>query len=492
MSDEDRMILEAFVESSDKYSVNEDYIGVKNMEHSDGKTLGSRSDYETKWNNSPDKDKRPLGQQMKDFGRGFVKSLPSMALTAAVCWPAGVFMAIGALHDRLEKKVNNTLLNPKTFADWIANTDTDQSGTQDKKKKEEFGVKPYDSDTKDENPYDTEKKQKKAPKDSSVSELQMKKYFIELDNGEVMKLYALNDTEAKEQAKTIVSSTSGKYKTMNDLFEEGAHTYRIVMSDGSIIYLTAESKDKAESIANYTASELKKLYASLGVKSGETGKVKVVTDEGIIPIPVPTKIVNVAESMPDPDTVHKLKPEVAKEFYTNEAAKVYTYKLRINYNTVYICASDDDEAKEIAMNLCKEISAYKGTILSFLTGSVTGTAWGVKMSDGDQYVVCETSGGEDPKTKVLTMIKGKYKVMMKFGGKNVRSFLQTKLKSDSTPDVQVASAKCTQIPQKFKNLNLIVLSKITDGKEQIIYKSPLAKDSADNNTRQMVPHKMQA
>lgn len=481
-------------------AVDEDYIGVKNMEHSDGKTLGSRSDFETKWNNSPDKDPRSLGRQMKDFGRGFVKSLPSMALTAAVCWPAGVLMAIGALHDRFEKKVNNTLLNPKTFADWIANTNTD-GVKNDKKKDSSFGVKTYDSSTKKENPYDVEERpgNRKASttrniKDASVNSLEMKKYFVELDNGEVMKLYAISDNEAKEQAKTMISSMRGKYKTMNDLFEEGAHTYRIVLSDGSIVYLTAESRENAVSIANYTAAELKKLYASLGVKQETAGKVKIVTDEGIIPIPAPAKIENVVENTaPDPDSVPKLKPEISKEFYTNEAAKVYTYKLRINFNTVYICAKDDNEAKDIAVHLHKEISGYKGTILSFLTGSVSGIAWGVKMSDGDQYIVCETSGGEDPKTKVLAMVAGKYKAMMKYCSKNVQSFLQTKMKDGTNiPDVTVASAKRTKIPQKFKNLNLIVLSKITDGAEKIIYKSQLARDSSDENTKQLTPQKIRA
>jgi len=485
-----------------KNSVDEDYIGVKHPEHSDGKTLGSKSDYETKWNNSPDKDKRSLGTQVKDFGRGFVKSLPSMALTAAVCWPAGVFMAIGALHDRFEKKWTNTLLNPKTWADWIANTNTEHSGDE-KKKDSSFGVKTYDSSTKEANPYDIKEKPERAHKDSSTEQKQkdsstvipeMKKYFVILDNGEVLKLYAVSESEAKEQTKTLISSTCGKYKTMNDLFEEGAHTYRIVLSDGSISYLTAESQDKAISIANYTAAELNKLYKSLGVKSDDAGKVKTITDEGIIPIPVPAKIEDVIEkNAPDPNSVHKLTAEISKEFYTNDAAKVYTYKLRINFNTVYICASDDNEAKEIAVHLQKEISGYKGTILSFLTGSISGVAWGVKMSDGDQYIVCETNGGEDPKTKVMTMVAGKFKAMMKYGGKNVRSFLQTKTDpSTNLPNVTVASARRTKIPQKFKNLNLIVLSKIVDGAEKIIYKSQLAKDSAEDNTKIMTPRRMQA
>lgn len=501
LTGEDKAILRILLEDNGfdniMSALNEDYIGVTNMEHSDGKTLGSKSDFETKWDNSQ-KDKRSLGKQMKDFGRGFVKSLPSMALTAAVCWPAGVVMALGAAHDRIEKKVNNTLLNPITFADWIANDKAGEGSDNREKKKSDssFGVAPLDS-SKNKEKEDTPKTTdatKRVVKDSSAITAGMKKYYVELNNGEVLKLYAINEEEAKSQASALITSTKGKYDTMNELFEEGAHTYRAIMTDGAIIYLTAETKEKAISIANYTSSELKRFYTSIGVKEKDGCKVKTITDEGIIPIPAPDKIIRIAEeTAPNPDDIYKLKANISKEFYTNEDAKVYTYKLRINFNTVFLCASSNDEAILFAKNLNKAISGYKGTILSFLTGSTSGSAWLVQMNDGDKYVICETPEGEDPKTKAMTMIAGKYKLMEKLGSKNVRSFLQTKTDpSTNIPTVKVASARHTEIPQKFKNLNTFVLTKITGGKEDVIYKSALAKDSIEKKTKELTPKRVTA
>lgn len=497
MSAEDKAALRILLEEygSDVLSsmLNEGYFSTSDIQKSDGQTLGSRSDFETKWNNNPDKNNNSFGTQLKNTARGFVKSLPSIALTMAVCWPAGVMLTLGAWHEKFEKKINNTLLNSKTYLDWIANTSHDKVDKEKAKDaSSKFDVAPIDTSTKkstdkDDDTSSPTKVRKKTDTPVPVIEPTMSPYYAVLNNGEVMKVYALSEEEAKKQVNVIVSGTRGKYSTMNEMFEEGAHTYRAILDDGSIVYLTAETRDKAIAIANATAGELKKFYKSVGVKSPAIGKVKSITDEGIIAIPIPKSITELQKgTAPDPNSVYRLKPEQVKDFYTNKQAKTFTYKLRINYNTVFLCAANDNEAKAMAMKLNKEISGYKGSVLSFLTGSLSGKAWAVTMQDGDRYIICEVPGGDDPKTKALKMIDGKFKLMEKYGGPNVKSVLNTHRDTASNPTVKVASAKSIDIPKKFKNLNAIVLTKVENGVEQEIYKSTLAKEDTEEKGKTLI------
>ena len=499
MSAEDKAALRILLEEygSDALSsmLNEGYFSTSDIKKSDGQTLGSRSDFETRWNNNPDKNNNSFGTQLKNTARGFVKSLPSIALTMAVCWPAGVMLTLGAWHERFEKKINNTLMNPKTYLDWIANTSHDQVDKEKSKDaSSKFDVAPLDTSTKksaDKDDDTSSPTKVKRKTDAStlvpVTEPTMSPYYAILNNGEVMKVYALSEEEAKKQVNIIVSGTRGKYSTMNEMFEEGAHTYRAILDDGSIVYLTAETQDKAVAIANATAGELKKFYKSVGVKSPAIGKVKSITDEGIIAIPIPKSITELRKgTTPDPNSVYKLKPEQVKDFYTNKQAKTLTYKLRINYNTVFLCAANDNEAKEMAVKLNKEISGYKGSILSFLTGSLSGKAWAVTMQDGDKYIICEVPGGDDPKTKALKMIDGKFKLMEKYGSPSVKSVLKTHKDAASQPTIKVASAKSIDIPKKFKNLNAIILTKVENGVEQEIYKSTLAKEDTEEKGKSLI------
>jgi hypothetical protein len=217
-----------------------------------------------------------------------------------------------------------------------------------------------------------------------------------------------------------------------------------------------------------------------------------VTDEGIIPIPFPKSIIQVVKGIaPDPGSVKKLKAEEPKDFYTNEPAKVCTYKLRIDYNSVFLCAGSDEEATRIAAKVCNDVAEYKENIISFLTGSAEKRAWLVAMQDGDQYLICETQEGDDVKTKSLKMMDDKFKLMMKFGKPNVQSFLKTKMTSDETkPAVGVAWAKEVERPKKFKNLNSIILSKVEGGTEKEIYRSAVANAESKEEHKELVDNKM--
>lgn len=243
------------------------------------------------------------GSKVKGLS-GAIQSVPSFLITAAISWPVAVIAGIGALSEKMQRRWENpkswrNRLNPAFWTDYIANQGDrtsllhravalpfkaagtlatgaaavlgldaakkklkSTSRTGDKKgwlaalsgyiaaKAAVDKEKGKDASTGLNTSSDLE--EILTPED--VKNIVFREFYITYSNGEVVRVKADSEQNAKQLGALIASSliSSGVYKEMNKVIENGGCRFKFYFDDGECCYNVG--RDSSEVKAAYKAS----------------------------------------------------------------------------------------------------------------------------------------------------------------------------------------------------------------------------------------------
>jgi hypothetical protein len=170
MSEEDTNLLEGLLEQYGETAINESVSNIADNILNEGY---GPSVLQPKWSDNKTRgavDVGPNKKRLRGLG-GFVKTLPSMAISFVICPPLACIQLLGAVRHRMEKKWLGRLFNSKTWLDFIAT------------------------------PSEKQEELKQKMKDAFAEKTQY--YYTTLANGEILKVPAVNTLEAKDMVLAI-------------------------------------------------------------------------------------------------------------------------------------------------------------------------------------------------------------------------------------------------------------------------------------------------
>lgn len=169
MSEEDTNLLESLLEQYGETAINESVSNIVDNMLNEGY---GPSVADPKWSDNQTRGATDVGHKKRLRGLGgFVKTLPSMAISFLICPPLACIQLLGAVRHRMEKKWLKKLFNSKTWLDFIAN------------------------------PSEKQEELKQKMKDAFAEKTQY--YYTTLANGEILKVPAVNTLEAKDMVLAI-------------------------------------------------------------------------------------------------------------------------------------------------------------------------------------------------------------------------------------------------------------------------------------------------
>lgn len=199
MSEEDTTLLEGLLEQYGKAAINESVSNITDSILNEGY---GPSVLQPKWSDNKTRgavDVGPNKKRLKGLG-GFVKTLPSMAISFVICPPLACIQLLGAVRHRMEKKWLGKLFNTKTWLDFIAT------------------------------PSEKQEELKQKMKDAFAKKTQF--YYTTLANGEILKVPAVNTLEAKDMVLAITrKELIPRYK---ELDSDKSHILKEVSNNGQV------------------------------------------------------------------------------------------------------------------------------------------------------------------------------------------------------------------------------------------------------------------
>ena len=169
MSEEDTNLLESLLEQYGETAINESVSNIVDNMLNEGY---GPSVADPKWSDNQTRGATDVGPKKRLRGLGgFVKTLPSVAISFLICPPLACIQLLGAVRHRMEKKWLRRLFNSKTWLDFIAN------------------------------PSEKQEELKQKMKDAFAEKTQY--YYTTLANGEILKVPAVNTLEAKDMVLAI-------------------------------------------------------------------------------------------------------------------------------------------------------------------------------------------------------------------------------------------------------------------------------------------------
>ena len=199
MSEEDTNLLEALLEEYGETAINESVSNITDSILNEGY---GPSVLQPKWSDNKTRgavDVGPNKKRLKGLG-GFVKTLPSMAISFVICPPLACIQLLGAVRHRMEKKWLGKLFNTKTWLDFIAT------------------------------PSEKQEELKQKMKDAFAEKTQY--YYTTLANGEILKVPAINTLEAKDMILAITrKELIPRYK---ELDSDKSHILKEVTNNGQV------------------------------------------------------------------------------------------------------------------------------------------------------------------------------------------------------------------------------------------------------------------
>ena len=199
MSEEDTNLLEALLEQYGETAINESVSNITDNILNEGY---GPSVLQPKWSDNKTRgavDVGPNKKRLKGLG-GFVKTLPSMAISFVICPPLACIQLLGAVRHRMEKKWLGKLFNTKTWLDFIAT------------------------------PSEKQEELKQKMKDAFAEKTQY--YYTTLANGEILKVPAINTLEAKDMILAITrKELIPRYK---ELDSDKSHILKEVTNNGQV------------------------------------------------------------------------------------------------------------------------------------------------------------------------------------------------------------------------------------------------------------------
>lgn len=215
MSKEDAILLEALVEQYGETAINESVSNITDNMLNEGY---GPSVLQPKWSDNQTRgavDVGPNKKRLRGLG-GFVKTLPSMAISFLICPPLACIQLLGAVRHRFEKKWLGKLFNTKTWLDFIAT------------------------------PSEKQDELKQKMKDAFAKKTQF--YYTTLANGEILKVPAVNTLEAKDMVLAITrNELIPRYK---DLDSDKSHILKKVSENGKVSYEPGISAGQGSYIAD--------------------------------------------------------------------------------------------------------------------------------------------------------------------------------------------------------------------------------------------------
>ena len=199
MSEEDTNLLETLLEEYGETAINESVSNITDSILNEGY---GPSVLQPKWSDNKTRgavDVGPNKKRLKGLG-GFVKTLPSMAISFVICPPLACIQLLGAVRHRMEKKWLGKLFNTKTWLDFIAT------------------------------PSEKQEELKQKMKDAFAEKTQY--YYTTLANGEILKVPAVNTLEAKDMILAITrKELIPRYK---ELDSDKSHILKEVSNNGQV------------------------------------------------------------------------------------------------------------------------------------------------------------------------------------------------------------------------------------------------------------------
>ena len=195
MSEEDTNLLESLLEQYGETAINESVSNIVDNMLNEGY---GPSVADPKWSDNQTRGATDVGHKRRLRGLGgFVKTLPSMAISFLICPPLACIQLLGAVRHRMEKKWLRKLFNSKTWLDFIAN------------------------------PSEKQEELKQKMKDAFAEKTQY--YYTTLANGEILKVPAVNTLEAKDMVLAITrKEIIRRYK---DLDSDKSHILKEVSDE---------------------------------------------------------------------------------------------------------------------------------------------------------------------------------------------------------------------------------------------------------------------
>ena len=198
MSEEDINLLESLLEQYGETAINESVSNIVDNMLNEGY---GPSVADPKWSDNQTRGATDVGPKKRLRGLGgFVKTLPSVAISFLICPPLACIQLLGAVRHRMEKKWLRKLFNSKTWLDFIAN------------------------------PSEKQEELKQKMKDAFAEKTQY--YYTTLANGEILKVPAVNTLEAKDMILAITrKELIPRYK---ELDSDKSHILKEVSENGRV------------------------------------------------------------------------------------------------------------------------------------------------------------------------------------------------------------------------------------------------------------------
>ena len=214
MSEEDINLLESLLEQYGETAINESVSNIVDNMLNEGY---GPSVADPKWSDNQTRGATDVGPKKRLRGLGgFVKTLPSMAISFLICPPLACIQLLGAVRHRMEKKWLRKLFNSKTWLDFIAN------------------------------PSEKQEELKQKMKDAFAEKTQY--YYTTLANGEILKVPAVNTLEAKDMVLAITrKELIPRYK---DLDSSNSHILKEVSNNGQVSHEPGISAGQGSYIAD--------------------------------------------------------------------------------------------------------------------------------------------------------------------------------------------------------------------------------------------------
>ena len=214
MSEEDTNLLESLLEQYGETAINESVSNIVDNMLNEGY---GPSVADPKWSDNQTRGATDVGHKKRLRGLGgFVKTLPSMAISFLICPPLACIQLLGAVRHRMEKKWLRKLFNSKTWLDFIAN------------------------------PSEKQDELKQKMKDAFAEKTQY--YYTTLANGEILKVPAVNTLEAKDMVLAITrKEIIPRYK---ELDSDKSHILKEVSENGKVSHEPGISAGQGSYIAD--------------------------------------------------------------------------------------------------------------------------------------------------------------------------------------------------------------------------------------------------
>ena len=214
MSEEDTNLLESLLEQYGETAINESVSNIVDNMLNEGY---GPSVADPKWSDNQTRGATDVGPKKRLRGLGgFVKTLPSIAISFLICPPLACIQLLGAVRHRMEKKWLRKLFNSKTWLDFIAN------------------------------PSEKQEELKQKMKDAFAEKTQY--YYTTLANGEILKVPAVNTLEAKDMVLAITrKELIPRYK---ELDSDKSHILKEVSNNGQVSHEPGISAGQGSYIAD--------------------------------------------------------------------------------------------------------------------------------------------------------------------------------------------------------------------------------------------------